>query len=440
MDKITLILEKYIEPAIGKFDDNKVMVSLKAGSIFTTPFLILGGFVSVIIYFPGLEKIFPSFFQWAVENLSIVEECTFGLSAIMMLLGVSSSYAKEYKVNTIYATITAFLCFLMITIFKDTQSIMVDGVLHEVTVSNVIPVSAFGFRGIIVAILVSLLSVRIYAYLTHHKVAIKMPESIPPNTFNAFSAIVPAAGTILVFLIIRNIFLNSPYESVTNFIYQIITTPLLGVGNNIFSFIFVTQICGNILWFFGVHGTNVVNTIWNPILQTMTMANITAFKAGETLPFIVSNTFNTVYGITGVYVIVISLLLVAKSQRMRKVTKMSVVPAIFCISEPMVFGVPIFMNPILFIPYLICSSVQFLVAYVLCYIDFAPVPVIPIPWTTPIFINALLSTNWNWMGVVTQVILLVVGVLIWVPFIKILDKKYIDEESKISEQILIDKE
>lgn len=428
MAKIEQYLENYIEPFMEKVDENKVMSALKAGSMATTPFLILGGLVMIIINFPGLENIYPDAHAWLNEILSPLVDCTFGLSGLIMLVGIAVAYAKELEVHTVYATITALLCLMLVTPFRVSQTVIVEGVSHNITLNGILSVQAFGFRSMITAIIISIISVRLFAFVYHKDLVLKMPKSVPPMVFHAFTTIIPASLALLLFLIVRIILNATPFDSLTDCIYSIVITPLLGIGNNIFSFIGVTQILANILWFFGIHGTNVVQAIWGPILQTMGIANLEALRLGNDFPYIISDAFHNGYGITNVYVILITMMLVMKSKRMKKVAKMSMVPAIFCVSEPMMFGLPIFMNPILLFPFFVCSSLQFIIAYILCFIGFAPIPVIPTPWTTPIFINILIATNWNIMGVITQIILLLVGVIVWYPFLRALDHRYMKEE------------
>ena len=432
MNKITSMLEKYIEPLMEKINSYKLISALKNGTMFMTPFLIFGGIVLIITNFPGLDKIAPDLATWLDTNLGQLSTVTIGFMGLVMIIGVASAYSKELKINEIYGTITALLSYMVVTLFSSTQEVLIDGATQTATLNNVIPTDAFGSRAMITGIIVAIVSVRIFAWVYHKNLVIKMPESVPPMVTNAFTSVFPASISLVFFVIVRIIFMATPYGSLTECIYTLITLPLMGIGNNIFSFLLITQIFANILWFFGIHGTNVVNSVWSPILTTMGVANLEAFQAGKDLPYIISNSFNSVYGITSVYVIAIAMLIVMRSKRMRGVAKVSTLPAVFCISEPMVFGLPIFMNPILFIPYLLCSSVQLGLAYVLCVIGFAPVPVIPTPWTCPVFINALLSTNWNFMGVITQIILIVVGVLIWLPFMKLLDKSFLKDEQEES--------
>lgn len=435
MNRLNIMLEKYIEPFMEKVDENPVMSALKAGSMATTPFLVFGGFIMIILNFPGLMQVAPDLSLWLNDALSPLIDCTFGFTGIIMLVGISTTYAKELEIHGIYATITAILCFMIVTPFQVEQEVVVEGITQMITFDNVMSTQVFGFRSMITAILVALISVKIFAIFYHHNIIIHMPKSIPELVGSAFTTILPSSFAMLLFLVFRLFLQLTPFTSLTDCIYSLCITPLLGIGNNILSFIGITQIIANLLWFFGIHGTNVVEAVWGPVQQTMSVANLEAFRAGQDLPYITTSTFRSVYGITNVYVIMLSMLLVMRSKRMKKVAKMSMIPAIFCISEPMMFGLPIFMNPILLFPFLICSSVQFGIAYFLCALHIAPIPVIPTPWTTPIFIDALISTNWNIMGVITQVILLLVGVIIWYPFMSILDRRYLKEETEVQQQL-----
>lgn len=232
--------------------------------------------------------------------------------------------------------------------------------------------------------------------------------------------------TLLLFIGIRNAFLLTGYQSFQNFIYEIITAPLLTIGNSVWAviiFILIQQI----LWFFGIHGTNVIMAVWSPILLSLMTANMEAYSAGKELPYILSQTFWQVYSAPFLLCVPI-LLLFTKSAQTKAIGKLSVIPALFSINEPYLFGLPVILNPILFIPFIGVYLIQFIVMYVLAQIGIVPIPVVPVPWTTPIIISGLLSTNFNIMGAVAQLISLGIGLAMWFPFIKILDKTYVESE------------
>lgn len=255
---------------------------------------------------------------------------------------------------------------------------------------------------------------------------------VPPNVANSFIAIIPMLVVALVFVAVRDLFRLTPYGYFANFITEILTKPLLALGDSIWA-VMVFIIVQQLLWFLGIHGASIVLTVWNPILITMMTANMEAYEAGLALPYIVSKTFWSVYSGVFLFSIPVAMLLFCKSKRGKALGKMSIVPAAFCIHEPLIFGTPIVLNPVLLIPFIFVYLLQFIVVYLLAVVGIAPIPVLQVPWTTPVILSGFLSTNFNIMGSVIQILLIVVGVVGYWPFIKILDRQYLEEEKAQAE-------
>jgi PTS system cellobiose-specific IIC component len=190
------------------------------------------------------------------------------------------------------------------------------------------------------------------------------------------------------------------------------------------------------LWWLGIHGANIIMAVYQPILLTAAAANVEASLAGTALPYTITYawwfTFTTMFNLA----IPLALLIGGKSIRAKTVGKMSVIPAAFCIHEPVFFGLPVVLNPILFIPFTLGFTIQFVFVYIMTKTGLCPVPINTIPWTTPPIIGGLLATNFNIMGAVTQVASIALGVLIYLPFIKVLDKQYLQEEKSEEELAL----
>lgn len=426
MKKIEKFLQKFLVPVANYLNRNKVVIALRDGMVMTLPLVLFGSFSLIISYFPYLDQIAPDLALWLQNFFAQANAATMGIMALLVLVGVSSSYARELKVDRIYGVLTALGSFMMVTIFSATGTVNVNGEeITDAVMNNVIPVDVLGSMGIFTAIIVAILSVRIFAYIHSKDLTIKMPDSVPPNVANSFSALIPVMITLFVFLVIRNVMLATQFGSIQEMIYTLITTPLLRLGNNIvaYSLLIIVQ---QLLWFFGIHGTSILSAVWGPVSDTMMAANLEAYTAGEPLPYILSTPFGTVYGqggAQGILPAVIAAFAVMKSKQTKMVAKLSIAPATFNIQEPFHFGLPSFMNPILLIPYVLVTVVQIWIAYGLCYVGIAPVPIFPVPWTTPIILSGFLATG-SIMGAVTQLIQLVVGVLIWIPFIRLVDKDY----------------
>lgn len=160
------------------------------------------------------------------------------------------------------------------------------------------------------------------------------------------------------------------------------------------------------------------------------MENLAAYNAHKTLPYIITQQFASLFVVIAFISLVIAIVIVSKSNRLKEVGKLSLIPACFCISEPIVFGLPIVMNVILLIPWIIVRPVFGLITYAFMYFGLCPAPTgVTLPWTTPPILSGFLATN-SIMGAVVQIICLIIGVLIFIPFVKILDKTYRKEEAE----------
>ncbi|WP_026700749.1 PTS sugar transporter subunit IIC [Salibacterium aidingense] len=436
MEKFISLFEKYMIPLTSALDRSKIFTALREAMLLTIPVIIVGSFALIFSNIPFLDELAPEVNQYLQTFFSHIFPVTLGILAILVLVGISTNYAKLNDVDPVYGLITALISFLTITLFETETSGTQNGeVIENITVQNVIPTNILGAEGIFTAILVAFISVKIHAFVIQKNFTIKMPSSVPPNVSKSFTSLVPMIITVLFFLIIRNIIVLTPFDSLHVMIYTVITEPLTALGNNVFSILFLTFV-QQVLWFVGIHGTSILNAVWGPVEQTMTGANLAAFQAGEPLPYILTQPFREVYGVggaQGILAAIVATMIVRRSKQMRTVSRLSITPGLFNIQEPFHFGAPTFLNPILFIPYVFIPVIQVGLAYVAVIIGFAPVPVTLVPWTTPIILSGLLSTDFNIMGAVLQLILFALAVVLWIPFIKTVDRGYLHEEQENKE-------
>ena len=234
-----------------------------------------------------------------------------------------------------------------------------------------------------------------------------------------------------LFFLVRIGFEFTPYETAHNFIYQVLQTPLKGFGNTLGAQIVYSLACSS-FWFFGINGPAVANTVFSPILKVLTMENVEALQAGLPLPNIFTGPFTdffTTFGGGGSTLsLVIVMLLFCKSKRITQLGKLSIVPGIFGINEPIIFGLPIVLNPILIIPFIGVPLLNLVLSTVVTNMGLIPYTTgVSLPWTTPIIFSGYLSTG-SIMASVWQVALLLIGCVVYFPFIKILDKQYLRDE------------
>ena len=209
-----------------------------------------------------------------------------------------------------------------------------------------------------------------------------------------------------------------------------------GIVATVIAIIFI-----QVLWFFGLHGQTIVNSVLDPVWNTLSLQNLEAYQAGKELPNIITKQFMETYtvglGGTGMTIaVVFALLFVMKSRQLKELGKLAGPAAIFNVNEPIIFGLPIVMNPLVFIPWLIAPIVVVIFTYTMMAIGLAPIPTgVIVPWTVPIFFSGALATN-SIMGGVLQIINFFIVFIIWLPFLKVLDKKAIELESQSSDDDL----
>ena len=186
-----------------------------------------------------------------------------------------------------------------------------------------------------------------------------------------------------------------------------------------------------------MNGGSVVGAVFNPILQTLSADNLAAFQAGQPLPNIISQQFQDLFATFGgcgsTLSLLIAMLLFCHSKRIKELGKLAFIPGVFGINEPIVFGLPIVLNPMILIPFMLVPTINIVISYVCMSIGLVPLCTgVAIPWTMPVVLSGFLATGWQ--GAVLQLLLLIMGVFIYMPFIKMMDRQYLEDEAKASEK------
>ena len=429
MEKLENGLNKYLMPLADKINRNKVMTAIKEGMMSSLPVTLIASVALILSNFPFLSDFAPSVDAILKKIFSPISPITLGLLAIYVIIGTARSYSKQKNIDPLYGIMCALASFLLVTPFTAVTDVIVNGeTIKGAIVNGLIPTNVLGASGVFPALLVTFISISVLAYLHHKDFTIKMPDSVPENVAKPFLSIIPFGGAILVALAIRLIFEVTPFGTLQNCVDTIITKPFLSFGNNIWVFLFIL-IVAQVLWFFGIHGTNLVlNTVWQPIAMVAMAANLEAFNAGEPLPYVLTAAFTCFTGQAKLSEIV-ALCVVGKSKQSKAIGKLSLVPALFNIHEPFVFGLPVIMNTTLMLPWIFVEALQAGLAYLLVILTGA-IPIFQAPWTCPPIIQQLIATNFNPWSVVITIATFVLGFVIWVPFMKLLDKQYLAAEKQ----------
>lgn len=430
--------EKFM-PVAAKIGNQKHLIALRDGIMFTMPLLIIGSIFIILAELPinAYQNLMASIFgeNWtAFEGVAL--NGTMGIISLIAVFGIAYSLAGSYevdgkKIDGIPAGVLAVASFFIVNI------VSVFGTGDDAV--EAWGTSIFSSQYLFLAIVVSLGAAEIYRLMLQKKIVITMPKSVPPTVARSFTALLPGFVIIIFFMLVRLGFSFTPWSDLATFVQSVLKKPIEFAGSSYIGTVFAC-LFEHLLWSVGIHGSSIMTAVMEPIWISNAGANLEAFKAGaKSLPNIVTYTFyeNGVWmgGSGATLAVVVYMLVFAKSKLVKQIGRLAIVPGIFNINEPVVFGLPVVLNPFLMIPYILAPIAVTTVSYFGTLIGIFPYTTgVIIPWTTPYFISGYLMTGGNVMGVVAQVILFAVAFVIWLPFIRVWDRRnYLSE--KQSEEV-----
>lgn len=443
-------INEKLMPLAGRVAQNKYLMAISNGFMTLMPVLIVGSIFSLL---NGLS--IPAYQQFITNTglktiFSIPNGVTNDMLALYTAFFVASSLAKLNKKDESVAGMISLFSFLAITplgsmtksinSFLDANAIVLpEGV--SASGGAFLPMDWIGAKGLFVAIFVGLISSVIYSVVLDKGLAIKMPASVPPTISKSFAGLIPGFVSILFFIIIDKLIGLIPIDGVNGLhsgIYSLIQGPMeVFLGNNIWSML-IAILAAQLLWCLGIHGMSaIILPIFYPLWTSLTNANLDAIANGISaydLPNIINRSFWQVYVIVGGSGATIGLCLcmmfLAKSKQYKTLGGLSIAANLCGINEPIIFGTPIVLNPVLAIPFILTPMVSSILAYILTVIGILPRVASIIPLGTPVFLSGFLSTtDGAWRVVVFQAVIILIGLLIYLPFFRIIDKQAYDLEA-----------
>ena len=295
------------------------------------------------------------------------------------------------------------------------------------------PVRARSKQALFLVIIVAIITEEIYKICKKKNLTVKMPESVPAFVSQQFTALVPAVVSGILFLVIRYVIAATPYGTASNLVYSLLQAPLTNVGTSLFGTIVFTFL-NSFFWLFGIHGTELVSTVAQPLWYAARAANFEVFASSALAarPYIATQDFaNMIICLTGTGItlpLCVEMAFLCKSERIKKVGKLSIIPGVFNVNEPVIFGLPLVMNPVMIIPFFLAPMVTVLISFGAMYFGIVPYPTgVTVPWTMPAPFGGWMMCN-SWLGGLLQLVVLAVSGVIYYPFIRALDKKYVEEE------------
>lgn len=414
-------IQKKVQPVANKISNNRYLKAMAEGMMLAFPATMIGALAILIKGLPieAYQNFITS--NGIDKYLQLPITLTTNMLALIFVFCIAYSLAEGFEVKGISVAVVSLISFLIVTPLQASKNLF--GME-----AAVIPMDWLGATGVFTAIIVAFISARLYVYITKKGWTIKMPESVPPFIKDSFSSLIPGILIVAIFGIISAIFDKTPFGNIHQFIYGIIQLPLQNIGGS-FAAMLLVALIGQILWLLGIHGTLVTFSVVLPIWQALDIAQLSAYSSGQPLPNILGFAFFGVCTFTGSILGLAILMLKAKSKRYKTLGKLSIVPAIFGITEPLIFGVPVIMNPVFAIPFVFGPVISLGLGYFLTLIGILPIlNGIHAPVGTPMVIQGLISGGWR--IALFQVVLIVIWTILWYPFFKVADNKALQEEGE----------
>ena len=420
MNQVMTFLEKYFLPAADKIGKQRHLMAIRNGLIATLPLTIVGSIFVIFLNLPinGYEEMIASF----RPILDIPFRFTVGVMALYASFSIGHFLGDSYKLDTLTSGLLSVLAFLISSIVPIQVPENVEGVIDSgryLTIANLSSTSLFG------AIITTIITIEIYRFFVEKNITIKMPDSVPPAVSKSFAALIPTFVIILLFWGIKY-GLNFDINNVVT----IAVSPLksLLVGNNLFGGV-LTVLLIQLFWSFGIHGEAVLGPIIRPMWDSAILENIDTFQAtgnASHLPNLFSEQFLQWFvqiGGSGATLALAILFLTSKNRSLKQMGKVTIVPGIFNINEPIIFGTPIVMNPILVIPFIFTPVILTIVSYIATITGLVPMMMAKLPFTMIGPIGALMSTNWSIPAMLLAIFNFVLSVVIYYPFFKLFEKQ-----------------
>ena len=389
----------------------------------------------------ALEVLNPIFAAMQYATISCI---TIGVTML-----VASEIAEANGETGAYPAVLGFILWMMVTpttfAAKDLGASYIDakGISHGFSLGQFINVtgeaakhqitadsfsysgimsSYTGATGLFTGLIVAILGMELYnMFRKNDALKIKMPEQVPPGVARAFEVLIPTCLTAIVVGAVGLVCQLATGAELNALIYNVIQKPLQNIiGNNLVA-VCIMYVIIMLFWCVGIHGNNMVAAVKEPIFRPLLYANTAAYTAHHDIPYVMNLTMIQMFaefGGSGVTIgLVIAILIFSKREDNRTIAGISIVPGLFNINETMTFGIPLVLNPILDIPFILAPVVTVIIGYILVSSGFCPKIVLEVPWTMPPVLFGFVATGGNLMGAVAQLVVLAVSVVVYIPFL-----------------------
>lgn len=432
MEKLTSWMEEHFVPIAIKIGSQKHLVAIRDAFISIMPITMAG---SVAVLLNALVRDLPAkfgadgitdAFSWLIGINGNIWFGTLAILALVFAFAIGYQLSKAYDVDPLAGGLISLASFIVVT--PQVASIDVAGLAEPVVGWGFIGIGYMDAKGLFTALIVGFIATIIYAKLMNKNITIKLPDQVPPAVSRAFASIIP--GCVALYAVGTLAYLTSTFfdASVGDLILKYVQMPFLNVSQGLGSVIFVTMSV-SVFWFFGLHGTNVLAPALDGVYKVSLTANTNAYNAAlsaDNLPYLWTrgsfDAFAWMGGAGCTLGLIIALLIFSKREENRAVAKLSAPMGLFNINEPVIFGLPIVLNPIYLIPWILVPTILVTIAYLATSAGLVPPVFLEVPWVMPPILYAWMATGFSFSAALLALINLVIGTAIWAVFVLVANK------------------
>lgn len=411
---------KKLTAGVNMFSNNLYVKVISQGMMGIMAITLAGSFLMII-------NSIISMFGLSETLSGVVTICTIGQNiclnfvTVFVIISLADVMARELKVDIASSVMLSLACFFLLTPIGRLFPSQEEGV----KALSAIDISYLGSKGMFVGMIVSIAVTRVYAALVKKNITIKMPASVPPFVTKSFAQIVPYAIIVLGTMVVYGIFSITPSGNIHDVIYKYLQMPLQNLGSTVWAACILVFIA-ELLWFFGIHGSAVTSSLLTALFGTQAYANAELVTQGLPAEHIVNSFFIECFKGPRAVALAVLLIWICRSQHMKSVGKVAIVPSVFAITEPMKFGIPMVFNPWLLLPMSLSAPISILIAWAATEIGFMGICTVNVGRSFPQFLNGFMACGWQ--GLVIQIIQFIVICLLYMPFLKKLDNDALAKE------------
>lgn len=415
-------IENKIAPVAGAFASQRHIGAIRDGFIGGMPFMIVGSFLLVFAFPPFSADTSFAFGQWWIgmskEYFDVIMtpfNMTMGIMSCYISVGIAYNLAQHYELDALPTALLSLMTFLMVA------APMEEGQLSA---------SFMGGTGIFTTIIVAIYVTELTRFLKVRNIGIKLPEQVPQKIRQSFDLLIPAMVVILTIYPL-NLMLQGQLDMILPGAIMAMFKPLVSASDSLPA-ILLAVFVAHALWFAGIHGAAIVGGIMAPFWLVNLGLNQDALAAGTELPATFIEPFWSFFitlGGSGATFALVLLYLRSKSVHLRSIGKLCVVPSAFNINEPIIFGSPIVMNPILFIPFVGIPMINATIAYIAVQTEMVGKIISLVPWTAPAPIGAAWGAGWQLSNGALVLGLIILDLVLYYPFFKVYEKELLKQET-----------